>query len=186
MKYILSTLLIFSLSVFADEDYKYEPEGNPAEYYIGTFNRGKDLDDLVDWYEKFSDWAEDKGVYDDMGVALLTPFFNADLTSIDVVWVNMFSNQTEQYAALNAWMTQGGSKLMNSLPVTNSRQMNTYQWVISNPSEAEDGDMMMAVYSDCKFEEGFDGRKVYDLYKDFAIYAQSQGCLLYTSPSPRD
>tara|TARA_Y100001970_G_scaffold88936_1_gene112246 strand:- start:407 stop:1156 length:750 start_codon:yes stop_codon:yes gene_type:complete len=175
MKYILSALLIFSLSVFADENYKYEPEGNPAEYYIGTFNRGKDLDDLVDWYEKFSDWAEDKGVYDDMGVALLTPFFNADLTSIDVVWVNMFSNQTEQYAALNAWMTQGGSKLMNSLPVTNSRQMNTYQWVISNPSEAEDGDMMMAVYSDCKFEEGFDGRKVYDLYKDFAIYAQSQG-----------
>ena len=121
MKYILSALLFLSFNIFADEDYKYEPEGNPAEYYIGTFNRGKDLDDLVNWYEKFSDWAEDKGVYDDMSVAILTPYFNADLTAVDVVWVNMFSTQTEQYTALNAWMTQGGSKLMSSLPVTNSR-----------------------------------------------------------------
>ena len=176
MKYILSFMLVFSISLFAeDSEYKHEPEGNAAEYYIGHFNKGKDLDDLTKWYEKFSKWAEDKGVYDDMSIAILTPYFHADLTSLDVMWVNNFPTQSAQYAALNVWMTQGGPELLKSLPVTNNRQISTYQWVISAPGESGEGDMMMAVYSDCKFDEGYEGRQVYDLYKDFAIYAQSQG-----------
>ena len=176
MKYILSFMLVFSISLFAeDSEYKHEPEGNAAEYYIGHFNKGKDLDDLTKWYEKFSKWAEDKGVYDDMSIAILTPYFHADLTSLDVMWVNNFPTQSAQYAALNVWMTQGGPELLKSLPVTNNRQISTYQWVISGPGESGEGDMMMAVYSDCKFDEGYEGRQVYDLYKDFAIYAQSQG-----------
>ena len=176
MKYILSFMLVFSINLFAeDNEYKHEPEGNAAEYYIGHFNKGKDLDDLTKWYEKFSNWAEDKGVYDDMSIAILTPYFHADLTSLDVMWVNNFPTQSAQYAALNVWMTQGGPELLKSLPVTNNRQISTYQWVISAPGESGEGDMMMAVYSDCKFDEGYEGRQVYDLYKDFAIYAQSQG-----------
>ena len=176
MKYILSFMLVFSISLFAeDSEYKHEPEGNAAEYYIGHFNKGKDLDDLTKWYEKFSNWAEDKGVYDDMSIAILTPYFHADLTSLDVMWVNNFPTQSAQYAALNVWMTEGGPELLKSLPVTNNRQISTYQWVISGPGESGEGDMMMAVYSDCKFDEGYEGRQVYDLYKDFAIYAQSQG-----------
>tara|TARA_B100000029_G_scaffold41408_1_gene38531 strand:- start:104 stop:847 length:744 start_codon:yes stop_codon:yes gene_type:complete len=176
MKYILSLLLVFSIGLFAeDSEYKYEPEGNAAEYYIGNFNKGKDLDDLVKWYGKFSKWAEDKGVYDDMSIAILTPYFHADLASMDAMWVNNFPTQSAQYAALNAWMTQGGPELLKSLPLTNSRQVSTFQWVISTPADPEEGDLMVAVYTDCKFEEGYDGRKVYDLYKDFAIYAQSQG-----------
>ena len=178
MKYLLSLMFVFSIGLHAEEnEYKYEPEGNAAEYYIGTFNKGKDLDDLVNWYGKFSDWAEDKGVYDDMTVGILTPYFHADLTSLDVMWVNNFADQSAQYAALNVWMTQGGPNLLKSLPVTNNRQVNAFQWVISDPAEPEEGDMMMAVYTDCKLEEGYNGRQVYDLYKD---------CLLYTSPSPRD
>tara|TARA_B100001123_G_scaffold298200_1_gene332577 strand:+ start:93 stop:836 length:744 start_codon:yes stop_codon:yes gene_type:complete len=176
MKYILSFMLVFSINLFAeDNEYKHEPEGNAAEYYVGHFNKGKDLDDLTKWYEKFSNWAEDKGVYDDMSIAILTPYFHADLTSLDVMWVNNFPTQSAQYAALNVWMTQGGPELLKSLPVTNNRQISTYQWVISAPGESGEGDMMMAVYSDCKFDEGYEGRQVYDLYKDFAIYAQSQG-----------
>ena len=176
MKYILSFMLVFSINLFAeDSEYKHEPEGNAAEYYIGHFNKGKDLDDLTKWYEKFSNWAEDKGVYDDMSIAILTPYFHADLTLLDVMWVNNFPTQSAQYAALNVWMTQGGPELLKSLPVTNNRQISTYQWVISGPGESGEGDMMMAVYSDCKFDEGYEGRQVYDLYKDFAIYAQSQG-----------
>jgi hypothetical protein len=34
---------------------------------------------------------------------------------------------------------------------------------------------MYATYADCSLEEGYDMRQVYDLYKDFAIFAQSQG-----------
>ena len=36
MKYILSFILVFSVGLFAeDSEFKYEPEGNAAEYYIG-------------------------------------------------------------------------------------------------------------------------------------------------------
>ena len=176
MKYIFGFVLVFCVGLFAEEDeFRYEPEGNAAVYYIGQFNRGKDLDDLTKWYGKFADWAEDKGVYDDMTIGILTPYFHSDLSSTDVVWVNNFPTQSAQYAALNAWMTQGGSQLLKSLPVTNNRQMSTFQWVVSTPSDPEEGDMMMAVYSDCKFDEGYNGRQVYDLYMDFAVYAQSQG-----------
>ena len=176
MKYILSFILVFSIGLFAqDSEFKHEPEGYAAEYYIGHYNKGKDLDDLIRWYGKFANWAEDKGVYDDMTIGILTPYFHADLTLLDVMWVNNFPTQSAQYNALNAWMTQGGSELLKSLPVTNSRQVSTFQWVVSTPAEPEEGDMMMAVYADCKFDEGFNGRQVYDLYKDFAIYAKSQG-----------
>ena len=164
MKYILSFILVFSVGLFAeDSEFKYEPEGNAAEYYIGHFNKGKDLDDLTRWYGKFANWAEDKGVYDDMTIGILTPYFSADLTLLDVMWVNNFPTQSAQYNALNAWMTQGGSELLKSLPVTNNRQVSTFQWVVSTPAESEEGNMMMAVYADCKFDEGFNGRQVYDL-----------------------
>jgi hypothetical protein len=39
----------------------------------------------------------------------------------------------------------------------------------------QSGNMMYATYADCSLDEGYTARQVYDLYKDFAIYAQSQG-----------
>ena len=42
MKYILSLMLVFSIGLFAeDSEYKYEPEGNAAEYYIGNLTKVK-------------------------------------------------------------------------------------------------------------------------------------------------
>ena len=65
MKLLLSISLIFSFVVSADDhetpEYKYEPDVNKAEYYIGNYNEGKDINDLINWYEKFAKWAEDKG-----------------------------------------------------------------------------------------------------------------------------
>ena len=51
MKLLLSLSLILSFVISADDhetpEYKYEPEANKAEYFIGTYNQGKDLGDLV-------------------------------------------------------------------------------------------------------------------------------------------
>ena len=176
MKNLITLSLVFSFGLFAD-DHADEPEYKPskAEYYIGHYKQGADLDDLIAWYGKFAAWAEDKDVYDEMTVGILTPYFHSDLSSLDVMWVNNFPSQSAQYAGLNTWMTQGGSELLKSLPVINSRQVSAFQWVISDPAEPEEGDMMMAIYSDCKLDEGYNMRMVYDLYKDFAIYAKSQG-----------
>ena len=180
MKLLLSLGLIFGFTVIADDhetpEYKYEVEANKAEYYIGNFNSNKDIDDLVAWYGKFAKWAEGKGdTYDEMTVALLQPYFHSDMSSADVMWVNTWPSPSSQFNALQTWITEGGSKLLESLPVTNSRQVDTWQWAISQPSSMDAGNMMYATYADCSIEEGYDARQVYDMYKDFAIYAQSQG-----------
>ena len=178
MKYLLTLFLTMSAFSIAQDstEYKYLPEVNKAEYYIGTFNKGKDVEDLAEWYEKFAKWAETKGsVYDSMTVAILQPYFHSNLNAIDVMWVNTWPTPGEQFAALETWITGGGASLLKSLPVTNSQQIDTWQWTISQPASMVPGNMMYATYADCSLEEGYDMRQVYDLYKDFAIYAQSEG-----------
>ena len=45
MKYLLLIPFLFSVGTFAqDVEYKYEPVVNKAEYYIGSYKNGKDLD----------------------------------------------------------------------------------------------------------------------------------------------
>ena len=180
MKLLISLSLIFSFVVSADDhetpEYKYDVQANKAEYYIGKFNSNKDIDDLAAWYGKFAKWAEGKGdTYNAMTVALLQPYFHSDMASADVMWVNTWPGPSSQFKALETWITGGGAKLLESLPVTNSRQVDTWQWAISQPASADVGNMMYATYADCSLEEGYDMRQVYDMYMDFAIYAQSEG-----------
>ena len=179
MKYLFTLALTLSFAIFAQEDeqsYKYQPEANKAEYYMGTFNKGKDMDDLVAWYGKFAKWAEGQGdVYDNMTVAILTPQFHSNMGALDAMWVNTFPTPSEQFTGMETWVTGGGLSLLKSLPVTNSQQVDTWQWTVSQPASMAVGNVMYATYSDCSLEEGYTMRKVYDLYKDFAIYAQSVG-----------
>ena len=62
MKYLLTLVFTFAFITNAQEDveYKHELEVNKAEYYIGTFNKGKDVEDLADWYYEFADWAAEE------------------------------------------------------------------------------------------------------------------------------
>jgi hypothetical protein len=178
MKNLLTLLLSMSAFAFAQEEteYKYEPEVNKAEYYIGTYNKGKDYDDMVKWYNKFAEWAEEHdGIYDSMTTAILQPYFHSNLNSIDVMWVNTWPSPSEQFIGMESWITGGGADILKSLPVTNSQQIDTWQWTISQPASMKAGNMMYATYADCSLEDDYDLRQVYDLYKDFAIYAQSQG-----------
>jgi hypothetical protein len=180
MRKLIAFMMLFSISSFAQdaEQYKYDPSesDNPAEYYIGSFNKGKDLDDLIDWYGDFAEFAESKGsVYENMTVSILTPYFHNDLTTHDVMWVNTFPSQSEQFLGLETWVTGGGADLMKKLPITNTQVVNTWQWNISQPSTMGPGDSAYAIYSTCELEEGYNMRQVYDAYVDMAKYAQSVG-----------
>ena len=110
-----------------------------------------------------------------MTVAILQPQFHSNMGALDVMWVNTFPTPSEQFTGLETWVTGGGAKLLDSLPVTNSQQVDTWQWTLSQPASMVEGNVMYATYSDCSLEEGYTMRKVHDLYKDFAIYAQSVG-----------
>ena len=52
MKYIYILIVSFSTLLVAEE-YEFEPVSNKAEYYSGNFNKGKDMNDLYKWAEKF-------------------------------------------------------------------------------------------------------------------------------------
>jgi len=180
MKKIFAFTMLFTMNSFAQdaEQYKYDPSetSNVAEYYIGSFNKGKDLDDLVDWYGDFAEYAAENGsVYDNMTVSILTPYFHNDLTTHDFMWVATFPSPSEQFLGLETWVTGGGANLMKKLPVTNTQVVNTNQWNISSPSEMLPGDTAYANYSVCELEEDYNMRQVYDLYVDMAKYAQSVG-----------
>ena len=127
MKYIYSLIFVLSVSINAqDYEPKYEVDANKAEYYVGTFNDNKDVDDLTAWYGKFAKWAESKdGTYDNMTVAILQPYFHSDLDEVEVLWVNTWPTPSEQFNGLETWITGGGAKLLESLHVTNSRQVDT-------------------------------------------------------------
>ena len=143
---------------------KYEVDANKAEYYIGKFNDYKDVDDLTAWYGKFAKWAESKdGTYDNMTVAILQPYFHSALDEVEVLWVNTWPTPSEQFKGLETWITGGGAKLLESLPVTNSRQVDTWQWVVSEPASTDAGNMMYATYADCSMEEGYTARQVLSL-----------------------
>ena len=178
MKIFLSLAMLFSFSVIAQEstEYKYEVEANKAEYYWGSYKKGKNVNDLAAWYGKFAQWAETKGsTFDQMSVAILTPYFSADLATHDVVWVNTTPGPLEQFTGLQEWVTDGLPKLGESLPVVNTQILDTWQWVVSTPPSTEEGTLMYATYADCSLEEGYDMRQVYDMYKDFAVFAKAQG-----------
>ena len=85
IRLLLTLCFIYSAQVFSQEsEYKHEPERNTAEYYFGSFNKGKDISDVAKWYGEFAKWAETQGgVYDSMTVALLQPYFHRDLASHD-------------------------------------------------------------------------------------------------------
>ena len=40
---------------FAQDEMKHEPVANKAEYYVGSFNDRKDMDDLMKWAENHQD-----------------------------------------------------------------------------------------------------------------------------------
>ena len=123
---------------------------------FGTFNKGKDLEDLMDWYDDFADWTDDQGdTWDSMTVAILRPQYSSDLSSHDFMWVNTWPTPTAQFAALENWATDDDAiDLFSDIPITNTAVVDTWQWTVSEPAALEAGMVMYAAYSECYLEEG--------------------------------
>ena len=163
---------VFSASIVAQDEMKHEPVANKAEYYIGSFNDRKDMDDLMKWASNHQDWLNGSELYDSMATSILVPYFINDTSRHDVVWLNIWPSSTEQYAGLENWLKNGGSQL-SKLPITNSQVVDTWQWAVSEP-EGE-GSVGMVRYSDCKLKDGVTGLEAFNEIKEFAIAARAKG-----------
>ncbi len=180
MKYLLTFSLIFSFNIFADDHESDQDEGfepNKAEYYVGKFKKGKDLDDLIAWSKKWSKWAssgEAAEIYKDYNVTLLVPYYIGDLTSVDYVWAGVSPDATSHFAGNEYWFKNGG-QLLSQLPVENTRVTDTWQWQISLPANPMDDEPAYAQYSDCTLGDGVTIQDQYEASYNYAKAAQAAG-----------
>lgn len=171
-KLLFITLALLSAFTFAQEEIKHEPVANKADYYIGSFNERKDMDDLMKWAADHQSWLNQSELYDSMSSSILVPYFISDTTQHDVVWLNIWPSATKQYAGLENWL-KNGAKQLNKSPITSSQVVDTWQWAVSEP-EGE-GEVGMVRYSDCKLKDGVTKLKAFSAIKDFAIAAREEG-----------
>ncbi len=172
MKYL--TIFVLSVSAFLSAaDYKYQPEPNKAEYYIGKFNSGKDMDALVSWGEMFVDWSAENNWRQSTTTVIMSTYFDDSISESDYVWLNIIPNAKEQYTSLETWL-EVGTDMLSTLPVTNERVIDTIQWPISSPANT-DSDNGIVRFSDCTMNEGVTARDMFDAYKEFDAKAKSMG-----------
>jgi len=176
MKNTIYLLAISFLSlpaiIHAQDNYKYEPIPNKAEYYVDKFKPGKDFEDLLKWGDQLVKWTSNYPIYDNWQPVVFMPYFNSDSQSLDSVFLGIWPNATEQYIGLDYWV-KNGTDLLKKAPTIPVQAIDTWQWPISSP----EGEMEVGAvrFSDCKMKEDVTGRQVFDAYKDFAIAARSKG-----------
>ena len=176
MKFLLSMVLVLSMTItsdlYAEEGPTYEP--NVAEYYVSSFNDGKDMDDMMKWAEKWKKWAttgDAAGPNEDYRASMLIPYYGVNLDTFDFIWLGI-NTYPEKQAEGNDYWVQNGGKLLSELPVNNAQVINTWQRTVS---ETPDGGAGYVVYSDCKYGEGVTGEQQYDAYYAYAQAAKKLG-----------
>lgn len=173
----ITYLLVFGLISFpavvsAQDEFKYEPVANKAEYYVDKLKPGKDFEDLLKWGEQLVKWTSDHSIYDNWQPVIFMPYFNSNLQSHDSVFLGLWPNASEQYIGLDYWV-KNGTALLAKAPTIPVRAIDTWQWPISSP-EGEPN-VGAVRFADCKMKEGTTARQLFDAYKDFAIAARSTG-----------
>ena len=91
MKNLTSILAICAILMpvitYAQDEYKYEPVPNKAEYYVDKFKPGKDFEDLLKWGEDLVKWTSKHSIYDNWQPVLFMPYFNQSRQSLDSVFL---------------------------------------------------------------------------------------------------
>ena len=133
MKILYIIPFIFSMSLLAqDQEYKYEPVSNKAEYYISKFKGFSSYADYKQWGMDAIEITNQTEKFENMEIVLFTPLYNSDMSRHDVIRLSLWPNATEQFAALE-WWVKNGSSHMSKLPVENVQVIDTWQWPISSP-----------------------------------------------------
>ena len=169
---IVLFLLSFSMTGYS-QTYEYEPVANKAEYWISKFAPRRDMDDLMKWSEDYIDFMSGKEEFENVNSSIMVPYFINDVNSADFIWLDIYPNSTEQYAAMEELVKNGGD-LNNNWPGNNVRVLSAWQWEISNSPAIEDSNGIVE-YQDCMLREVASLRTAFDGYKNFASISQEAG-----------
>jgi hypothetical protein len=171
---ILTVLIALSFTTIGyAQTYQHEPVANKAEYWVSKFAAGKDMNDLLEWSEDYLKFTEGKAAFANVNSSIMIPYYTSDVNAVDYVWLDIYPNSTEQYAALEELVTNGAA-ISAKWPGNNIRVISTWQWEISD-SPIGDAANGMVRYQDCTLKEGVTSRDAFDAYKNFAARAKAAG-----------
>ncbi|MDC0213996.1 hypothetical protein OAL14_04220 [Gammaproteobacteria bacterium] len=109
---LLITGMIFSLGVMADDH--DATEQRPVELWICSFNEGKTVDDIDDWYADFNEFA-DSMKNNRLSSYMWVPNFVSDLDRADVILSFGFPSLTAMGQTMDEFFgSEGGSKLFQT------------------------------------------------------------------------
>ncbi|MDE0743908.1 MAG: hypothetical protein OSB24_08485 [Woeseiaceae bacterium] len=171
---ILILLIGLSFSALGTaQTYQYEPVVNKAEYWVSKFAAGKDMNDLLDWSKDYLKFTEGKAAFANVNSSIMTPYYTGDVNAVDFVWLDIYPNSTDQYAALEELVTNGAATSAK-WPGNNVRVISSWQWQISDSPIGDDA-YGMVHYQDCSLKENVTLRDAFDAYKNFAAQAKAAG-----------
>lgn len=149
----------------------------PVEMYTCSFNDGKDADDLDDVVEKWTDWADEKGV-DDYAAWTLTPYYFGPGANagFDVIWMGAGKNavalgtRQHEYLANDAGLVEDFAEVLDCGSHANYASIN-YK---APPQGATPADSVIT-FSDCSFKEGASGSSVGSAMAQWSQHLTDQG-----------
>ena len=126
-------ILLIGLSfplIGSAQTYEHEPVANKAEYWISKFAPRRDMDDLMKWSEDYIEFTNDRAGFENINSSIMVPYFTNDVSSADFIWLDIYPNSTEQYAAMEELVKNGGD-LSSKWPGNNVRVLSSWQWELS-------------------------------------------------------
>lgn len=152
---ILATLIFLSGSGIATAQ-GVEFKVVPVEMYVCTFNAGKDMDDLDEAVEKWTAWADARGV-DDYAAWTLTPYYYGpgNNSGFDVIWMGASTDAVAMGNRQMELMADDENILGEFQEVlTCPAHVNYASINYKAPPNAETPQNAVLTLADCNFREG--------------------------------
>lgn len=149
----------------------------PVEMYTCTYNDGKDADDLDDVVDKWTAWADDKGI-DDYAAWTLTPYYFGPGANagFDVIWMGAGKNavalgtRQQEYMANDAGLVEDFEEVITCGSHVNYASINHK----APPQGATPQDSVIT-FSDCSYKEGATGGTVGAAMAQWSQHLTDQG-----------
>ena len=94
------------------------------------------------WSEDYIEFTNDRARFENINSSIMVPYFTNDVSSADFIWLDIYPNSTEQYAAMEELVKNGGD-LSSKWPGNNVRVLSSWQWEISNSPIADGNGISM-------------------------------------------
>lgn len=160
-------------AVAQDDNFKVVP----VELWACTYNDGKDAGDLDDVIEKWSEWADDRGV-DDYAVWTLTPYYfgPGENSGIDVIWMGAGTDAVALGARQDEWLAGNDGLADEFFDVITCGAHGNYASInVKLPPEDETPTNAVLTFSDCKIKKGASGTMLSAALAEWSEYMTESG-----------